>query len=450
MKLPLAARLRQQAADRRSQVLEENADQANAANSKTLFRQHPSPQAGGRNNNMVRGRFSSTNRQSYNQRSAHFITAQEMEQNTEQHNEGGGCFRYFFLFLVLVFVSILALTKYDIEYNLEVPQIESGKGFGVVVGLDDDDEVATLDDGATHQRSNNKNDNPSHVRVASKVDMDQYYNVLGVSGRLKRTKQQRHASEEEKEGERREEKVTSETKSDDPPPPPKEDPDKQRRRDNFKVRQELKAAYEKHVEGYGQLVHCGRACEAKNQQVEVAYNTFASQVDRELYGVLLDASDTRSKRSMSHAEMKSIYDKKRSDIENNAQEDAEDKLMALEELKDAYDILVSPDARTFYHLTGRKPPPSMKKTSARHGGWGQEVLLGTFKHRLVFAWLDYFKASWAETAVIVILVMFLLMRLPSSFKQTMSIYKTLEAQEELDKLERKQDKESREVEETQD
>ena len=52
-----------------------------------------------------------------------------------------------------------------------------------------------------------------------------------------------------------------------------------------------------HQEQQGQLVHCGRACESRNKQVELAYTTLASQVDRELFGVLLDAKDTKSVRS---------------------------------------------------------------------------------------------------------------------------------------------------------
>ncbi|KAG5481138.1 hypothetical protein CUR178_06370 [Leishmania enriettii] len=319
------------------------------------------------------------------------ITQTEWNELVERHEDSGKCFRYLFGILIFVAILFLTLTKYDEEYNLEVPQVESGRGFGEVL-------------------------NPQ--RAVDAEELEAYYHTLGVEGRLNLTARTASGVNNASEANRSSKKTT-------------DDPDKARRRENYKVRQQIKQAFHDHQEKYGQLVYCGRRCEAENKQVEFAYNKLTSQVDRELFGVLLDARDTKSVRSTTPAQLKRKYEEKRRQI-LETEENEEDRKMALEELKDAYDIIENPDARTYYLLYGAKPPEQMRHVSARHGGWGQEMALGTFKHRIIIMWLDFlhqYIGVWGETAVLGCVLLFALLRLPQAMKDSERFLQELDLDE---------------------
>lgn len=297
----------------------------------------------------------------------------------------GNGFRNFFYGIVILAVVLLGLSKYDMEYNVEVPQVETGEGFGEVSSP-----FSSSDGGQ------------ASVPFGTPEELEAYYEELGVEGRLnlhaKGSAAHNHSSLNGKAS----------------------DPDKDRRRENYRVRQEIKRAFHEHQEKQGQLVHCGRSCEAKNKQVELAYSRLASQVDRELFGVLLDAEDTKSVRSTTPKQLKSKYEEKREKILQE-EENEEDRNMALEELKDAYDIIENPEARRYYLLYGAKPPEQMRHVSARHGGWGQEMALGTFKYRIIIMWLDFLHRHigvWGETAVLLSVVFFVLARLPKALQDS--------------------------------
>lgn len=306
------------------------------------------------------------------------ITQAEWNELVEKREESGTLFRYVFALLILASVVLLALFKYDEEFVMELPQIVSGREFGEVRHAETD---------------------AGQISVA---DVDSYYRVLGVENRPTSIPNGEETA--------------------------KDDPDKQRRLENYRVRQNVKRAFHGYQEQQKQLVYCGRACEVKEMQVELAYNKLVSQVDRELFGVLLDAHNSKEMRSASPQLLKEKYEAKKIQIEREeSNEELRD--MALEELKDAYEIIQDPEARKYYLLYGAKPPEFMRHVSARHGGWGQEITLGTFKYRLIIMWLDYLHDKiglWGETAVLLGVVVLVLMRLPYALKQSEAILEQFE------------------------
>lgn len=272
----------------------------------------------------------------------------------EQREDSGRRFRRLFIVVVLLIIGFLGYTKLDMEYNVEIPQIGDGTESG-------------------------QTGRPATVVRSSDEDqqqLDGFYRLLNVEGRIRTAapKQETDASKDEA---------------------------LQRRRENYRVKQELKKAYNTHQEQYGQLVHCGRSCESSHQQVELAYSALTSKVERELYGVLLDdVAKGEKRKTATQKELKEAYEKKKADIEKETPEGSEDRTMALEEIKDAYEILANPDARRYYHLYGAKPPEMMKHTSARYGGWGQELMLRTFKNRIIFTWMDYLNSYWCDMGIL--------------------------------------------------
>lgn len=313
------------------------------------------------------------------------ITQSEWDQLVEEHEDSGKGFRRALLLFVIGTILLLLLFKYDGEYNLEIPEIGGRRRSNA--GADSSDETKGAESG------------PAASRGASVQELDKYFQTLGVSSRF--------TSLEEAE---------------------KEEEEKQRRLENFRVKKQVRSAYKKHLQEQTALVQCGRSCQEKQNSVQHAYDKLESQVDRELFGVLLDGEATKSVGSTPPAQLEKKYEEKKKAIESS-ESDEEFREMALEELRDAYEILRNPDSRKYYLLYGEKPPESIWHVNARHGGWGQEVALGTFKHRLIWMWLDYFHNSFGllgETIVLLLLVIAVLFRLPSVFKQALALTEELE------------------------
>lgn len=330
------------------------------------------------------------------------ITQAEWDEVVERHEDSGRCFRYGFGILVVLCLLLLTFSKYDEEYNIEVPQVESGKGFGELLNPERFSSTTTATAEAT----------------TPKEELESYYHTLGVEGRLNLT-------QTGTEGTGADGAAAADNKA-------AEDPDKARRRENYLVRQQIKHAFAHHQEKHGQLVHCGRSCEAENKQVELAYSKLTSQVDRELFKVLLDVNDTMSARSTSPAQLKKKYEEKRQRI-LETEEDEVDRNMALEELRDAYEIIENPDARKYYLLYGAKPPEQMRHVSARHGGWGQEMALGTFKFRIIIMWLEFLHRHigvWGETLVLGSVVLFVLSRLPQALADSQRLLDEFDMQDQ--------------------
>lgn len=434
--IPRAAALRQQGAQLRQQRIqtrfESNAQQERE---NEMFPNRGGPRVMPRF--QAQPRFATTNRYAARpDRSADFITAKELQEAMEEHHDSGKGFRRVFFVVLVALMAVMLFQKYDTEMNLEVPLLDDGSGDRLRFP---EASTASSDGGASAPKANS---GAGTTTAASAAELEELYNVLGVKGRLKPQAAAATGAAPSK-SKRTEADATSSSDSSSSSVSEAEaeakaraEADKERRRENYRVRQEMKRAYEQHLEGYGQLVSCGRNCEAKHQQVELAYNALASKVDRELYGVLLDATNSREKRSVSSKELREAYERKKAEIELTEEEGTEDRAMALEELKDAYEILENPEARTYYHLYGAKPPAMMKKVSARHGGWGAELMLGTYKYRIINAWLDYLGSSWAELAILLVLVGLVASRIPASIKQATALIEAMEDEDAMDRADK--------------
>lgn len=347
-----------------------------------------------------------------------FLTAQEVEMAMEQRKASGSQFRSFFLMFVVLVIAVLSYAKYDVEMGLEVPQVETGVGFGEVKEEDISDDGPS----SSADSSSYPDDYVDHAGQEME-DLEEHFKVLGVEGRF-------HSEAYHAAAAKRKDAATVAEESGEKVK--KIDLDLERRREIWRVKQEVKKARDDHNQAYGTLVACGKACQENHMQVEAAYQALDSVLPREVYKTFYGVENTKKKRWTSPEELKATYEENKAKIEEEV--DDTDKQMALAELKDAYDILRSPEARQFYHLYGRKPVESMKRTSSRHGGWGQELMLGTYKYRLIFSILDYFSNTWAETIVITSIICLLLARLPSIISQTMKMQAVLEAQEQLDDM----------------
>lgn len=361
-------------------------------------------------------RIAATNRPAGRRnRDEDFLTAEEVAEAMEQRKASGSQFRSFFLMFIVLVVAVLTYAKYDVEMGLEVPQVETGVGFGEVKEETDD-----------YEPSSGEASYPDDYEDPASKDLEEleeHFKVLGVEGRFNTEAHHAAAAKRQDAASAAEQSGSTSKKS---------DPDLERRREMWRVKQEVKKARDDHNQAYGTLVACGKACQENHMQVEAAYQALDSVLPREVYKTFYGTENTKKKRWTSPTELKAAFEENKARIEEEV--DESDKDMALAELKDAYDILRSPEARQYYHLYGRKPVESMKRTSSRHGGWGQELMLGTYKYRLIFSILDYFSNTWAETFVIGGIICLLLARLPSIISQTMKMQAVLEAQEELDDM----------------
>lgn len=316
------------------------------------------------------------------------ITQSEWEELVEEHEDSGKGFRRFFLIGLLLVVALLLLSKYDVEYNMKVPEIRNGRGPRRERASEDNDKFT-------------ESGNKKEERSTSVKELEKYFQTLGVNSSF--------SSLESVEGEKEE---------------------KQKRLENFRVKKQLREAYNKHLTEQSALVHCGRSCKEQQNSFENAYGKLATHVDRELFGVLLDDEKTENVRSISASKLKEKYDEKKKIIES-VESDEEVREMALEEIREAYEILRNPETRKYYLLYGEKPPESMWHVSARHGGWGQEIALGTFKYKMIWMWLDYFHSYFGllgETIVLLLFLLTILLKAPQALQQSLQIVEQLESE----------------------
>eukprot|EP00388_Colpodella_angusta_P041979 GDKK01054830.1.p1 GENE.GDKK01054830.1~~GDKK01054830.1.p1 ORF type:complete len:426 (-),score=85.20 GDKK01054830.1:173-1450(-) len=411
--IPLAAKMKRDQATRRDQTL----GGPNPMQQQMMMRQGMPQNAMMMQNN----RFAGTNRGASRRadRSGDFLTAQEVEMAMEARKASGSQFRTMFLLFIVLVIGVLSYAKYDVEMGLVEPQLESGKGFGEVK-----DESEDLPSGSSASAY------PDDYVSGAQQDLDemnQNFKVLGVDSHIK-TERQYAAEAGKKDAATLAEEGGAKAK--------RADPDLIRRLDIHRAKEAARLARDNHNAEYGALVACGKACQENHMQVEAAYQALDSILPRSAYTTMFgkESEKDKTKRWTTHDDLKNTYEETKAKIEEENEGDEEIKGMALAELKDAFEILRSPEARQYYHLYGRKPVEAMKRTSSRHGGWGQELMLGTYKYRLIFSILDYFSNSWAETIVIGSIISLLLARLPSIISQTMKMQAVLEAQEELDEM----------------
>jgi len=104
----------------------------------------------------------------------------------------------------------------------------------------------------------------------------------------------------------------------------------------------------------------------------------------------------------------------------------------LAEIKEAFDIMSHPDARTYYNLYGAKPPAIMKHQQKQtHGGWGVEIGMGTFKYAIVKAWLDHFNSGWVEVGFFLCIFLVLAIKVWNNRHEFMEKIEQLEAMERM-------------------
>eukprot|EP00758_Cryptobia_borreli_P018310 Tbor_TRINITY_DN669_c0_g1::TRINITY_DN669_c0_g1_i1::g.1627::m.1627 len=414
--IPRAAQIRREAAARREAHLTKNASEGDG----------PA--------RVPRGQFYNTNRSGYSLRQVSdrrndYISSAELEMAMEARNNSGTAFRKMFMIGVVFVIGLLVYFKYDDEFNIEVPQIESGMGFGEVTedldGYVDADKVGDAKGAKT-----------GSAYSVSQEEINNHLRTLGVKGdfKIKAVPKVEKVEKVNKDPSTPTNEATSTQEEEDSIQSPYDasDPDLARRLEMFRTKKEIKKAMDSHSDKFGQLVTCGRACTSEHQQITTAYESVNSVLPREVFKTVLGTKDTKSGRYISPSQLKEKYTQNIKEIEKIENEEVRE--MALTEMKEAYEILRSPDARRYYQLYGRKPPEHMKHTKATHGGWGQELYLGSYKYRIIFAILDYFHNSWGETIVLSLLLGLLLARFPSILAQTMKMKDVLEAQEDLDEL----------------
>lgn len=345
-------------------------------------------------------------------RNAGVISEKEWEEAVVAHEESGRGFRKVLLVCLLFVLGLLAYFKWDTEMSVDLPP-----------------ELQRLaaHDAEIRGEKLAEGERPAKVvqEPGAAEQLDKFYELLNVKGRIKATDE----DEVEVASDMPEEEQTKTRAA----------ADKQRRLDNWRVKKQLEKNFQEHNEAYGQLVTCGRTCESEHKQMQLAYETLNSKVDRELFGVLLDENVVQTGRRLADAnELKSAYEKKKEEILTSEKEGSEEAEMQLAEIKDAYEILVNPEARSYYQLYGAKPPEYMKKTNAKHGGWGQDLLLRTHKNRLVLAWLEYLDAAWADYSVLCVIGFFgfmlpALVQLPRIIEMAQEIEARQVQMEELEK-----------------
>jgi hypothetical protein len=384
-------------------------------------------------------------------RNAGVITDEEWAEGVEDHDDTRGrSFRRWLLVIISLCVVFLAWCKYDIEEGISLPpemlklaqrdaelRGESTKGAKSTKDKDAQPAAEQPAPAADAQAT------AEGLGQATEAELEEYYKLLDVDklaqlnpdeieARARQDLEKRRAAAGEGEREKFEgEEALRQSR---------QEALRQARLDIWRQKEEMKRKFNARQEEFGQLVHCGRKCESEHKQIQLAYDTLNGQVDRELFGVLLDEDVTSSGRKSADVEtLKHAYETKKQTLEADEKLDDEVRSMELAEIKDAYHILVNPETRAYYQMFGRKPPEHMKKTSTKHGGWGQELLLRTHKNRLILAWLDYFSTGWADWTVLGVIGFFgFVLPIAVQFPRILEMAREIEErQNQMDELERR-------------
>lgn len=175
--------------------------------------------------------------------------------------------------------------------------------------------------------------------------------------------------------------------------------DKIQRKQRIKEeKKKAKQAFEEHEQKVAKG-ECDADCKKNHQAITVMHNQISSVVETDYYEVL------NIKKKMSKKEMRKNYNDLKKKIEDG---DESVKGMDLQEINEAYGVLMNNEARMYYNLYGSRPPAFMKHNSqfARHGGWGQEFQTQAWKVKKLLAWLNFFDSKYADLSVLGIIVLF--------------------------------------------
>ena len=340
--------------------------------------------------------MSQLNRYARKEKNPELLRAEDIDAALVQRDDSGKTFRFWFGVCVIGITVLLGVLKYDVEERIDLPEhlLKTLRAPGE--GEEGGEEGSSSGTASAPTVDENE------------MDVEKLYQALGVDERLEAKvktdgeksvasvkKMKKIVNEDGEEEEVVDEEATRKAY--------RESAEYKRRLHNFEVKSAIEKSWESHNEEYGQLVVCGAKCEAKHKDMEVAYLTLNSKVDRELYSVF-DIDVTKGgKVRRKDSELKKKMKEKKKEIEENTEDGSLERRMELAELQDAYDILVDPKARRYYQMFGVKPPESMKYVDATHGGWGQDLLLRTHKNRLVLAWLDQLGSAWGDYTVLFII-----------------------------------------------
>ena len=281
-------------------------------------------------------------------------TEKDMDEHFVRNDDGGTAFRLKALGIAIVAMLSIGMLKYDVEYNLK----PHAPDFGAEEEPDVVDPVAR-----------------------------KYYEQLNVPVET-------HAPEGE-DGSTR--------------PLTKQEI----RRERHRLRKAAEEAFMRQTEEHNALVHVNPRQEKQYNQMKIAYEKIHQKLDRNLYDVLgVSQNEPMNAHTLAQrAEdlRKDIAAQKLAETDDPEQQqrEIEDKEIALQDLKDAYDILSQPDSRVFYNLYGLRPPEEMKHTSARSGGWGQEYAFSRAYHvKLALMLLKYIDSYALDIFTVVSCVLF--------------------------------------------
>eukprot|EP01062_Namystynia_karyoxenos_P061839 TRINITY_DN544_c0_g2_i1.p1 TRINITY_DN544_c0_g2~~TRINITY_DN544_c0_g2_i1.p1 ORF type:complete len:328 (+),score=103.36 TRINITY_DN544_c0_g2_i1:66-1049(+) len=138
---------------------------------------------------------------------------------------------------------------------------------------------------------------------------------------------------------------------------------------------------------------CDAECRESSSAVQLSYNQISSVVDEDYYK-LLGVS-----KHVGKSEIKQRYADLKQRIEA-ADDSAEG--MDLQEVREAYGVLMNPEARMYYNLYGLRPPAYMKLNSqiARDPGWGPDLETGAWKWKKLLAVLSYADSKALDLTVL--------------------------------------------------
>ncbi|KNH04451.1 molecular chaperones DnaJ [Perkinsela sp. CCAP 1560/4] len=304
------------------------------------------------------------------------ITAQEMEANFVRSDDGGKMFRLKWFAILIVAVLSIGYLKYDVEYNIQphTPDVKS-------------DDSAVVDP------------------VARK-----YYEQLKVP--------------------------VEESVTDGDDGVPRALTDKEIRRERHRLRKAAEKAFEQQTVEHNALVHCDARREKQYNQMKIAYEKIHQKLDRNLYDVLGISQNEpanaqqllqRVENLQKDIEAKTIA---ADGNEEDRQRELEDKEIALQDLRDAYDILSQPDSRVFYNLYGLRPPVEMKHVSARSGGWGQEFAFSRAYHvKMALAFLKYVDSYSLDVFALISCVLFVAFAMWRKYPELRAIAEKVEEHE---------------------
>ena len=304
------------------------------------------------------------------------ISAQEMEENFVRSDDGGTAFRLKSLGLVLVAILSIGMLKYDVEYNLQPHGAD----------MDEADDATVVDPVAR------KYYEQLHVPVDAPLADDGSTRPL--------TKQEI-------------------------------------RRERHRLKKAAAEAFQRQTAEHSALVHVSPRQEKQYNQVKIAYEKIHQKIDRNLYDVLgVSQNDPVNAQTLGERAEKlrqSIEAQKAAETDDpeQAQRDIEDKEIALQDVKDAYDILSQPESRVFYNLYGLRPPEEMKHTSARAGGWGQDYAFSRAYHvKLALMLLKYIDSYALDVLTLVSCISFIVFAMWRKYPELKRVAQQLEDHEE--------------------